>query len=72
LTSAGTEIPSEYLLYSIVTPFGLVMFFSVPSWIVIPLVYDTKTSLVERIPFFALSLVGIMVAVSLFFKAGSP
>lgn len=54
--------PWGYYQCSIAMTFGLIMFISIPSWIAVPLIQDGKTNLLEAIPFFALSAVGIALA----------
>ncbi len=51
--------PWGYYLCSIAMTFGLMMFISIPAWIVVPLIQDGKTNLLEGIPFFMLSVVGV-------------
>jgi hypothetical protein len=42
---------------------GFMMFIAIPSWIVVPLMQDGKTNLLEAIPFFIVSLAGIALAI---------
>lgn len=51
-----------YLLASISITHGLMMCITLPAWIVVPLVQDGKTTLVEAIPFSVLSLAGLYLA----------
>ncbi len=51
--------PWGYLLASISITHGLMMSLTLPAFIVIPLIQDGKTSLVEAIPFAVLSLAGL-------------
>lgn len=55
-----------YFLISVSMTVGLMMFIAIPSWIVVPLVQDGKTSLIEAVPLFTVSLVGIAAAAILF------
>lgn len=51
--------PWGYLLAAVVLIFGLMMFITIPSWIVVPLVQDGAIDTVEALPFILLSLFGI-------------
>jgi hypothetical protein len=59
--------PLAYLLSGIVLSYGLLMFITIPAWIVVPLVQDGNLNLVEASPFTVLSLIGIAFFV-LFFR----
>lgn len=56
------KTPLGYYLCSVAMAVGLMMFISIPSWIVVPLVQDGKANVFEAIPFFILSVVGIALA----------
>jgi hypothetical protein len=60
--------PLAYLLSGIVLSYGLLMFITIPAWIVVPLVQDGNLNLVEASPFTVLSLIGIAFFV-LFFRS---
>jgi hypothetical protein len=51
-----------YLLASVCMPFGLMMFISVPLWVTVPLIQDGKANMLEAIPFYSISLIGIVLA----------
>ncbi len=51
--------PWGYLLASLTLTHGLMMSITLPAFIVVPLIEEGKTSLVEAIPFSAMSLVGL-------------
>jgi hypothetical protein len=57
-----SKSPWGYLLCSAAMTFGLMMFLSILAWVVVPLIQDGKTNLLEAIPFFAFSVVGIALA----------
>jgi len=48
-----------YLLTAISMTHGLMMFISIPAWIVVALIREGKTNLFEASPFLVLSLIGI-------------
>jgi hypothetical protein len=52
-----------YYLCSLAITFGLMMFITIPAWVTVPLIQDGKTSVFEAVPFFALSLIGIALAI---------
>jgi len=54
--------PWGFYLASVAMPVGLMMFISIPAWITVPLVHDGKTNILEAIPFFAISLLGLVLA----------
>jgi hypothetical protein len=68
--SAGISLerrsPWGYLLASITMTYGLMMFISIPAWIVVPLVSSGKINLFESIPFLVLSLIGIALAATFY------
>ena len=45
------------------------MFISIPAWIAVPLIQDDKTNMIEAIPLFALSAVGIVLAAIFYLNA---
>ncbi len=59
--------PWGYLLASISLTHGLMMSISLPSWIVVPLIQDGKTTLVEAIPFAVMSIAGLAL-VAVFYR----
>ena len=63
LLSAGILLwrrsPWGYLLTSVSLGYGLLMSITLPAFIVVPLIQDGKTNLIEAIPFSALSLAGL-------------
>jgi hypothetical protein len=59
--------PWGYLLAAITLTHGLMMFISIPAWIVVPLVQSGKINLFEATPFVVLSLTGIVLA-GLFYR----
>jgi hypothetical protein len=60
--------PLAYLLTGILLSFGLLMFITLPAWIVVPLIQDGNINLVEASPFTVLSLIGLAFFV-LFFRS---
>jgi hypothetical protein len=60
--------PWGYFLTSVSITFGLMMFITIPAWIVVPLIQDGRVNLVEGVPFFLLCLVGIVLVV-LFYRS---
>jgi hypothetical protein len=54
--------PWGYLLAGISLTHGLMMFISIPAWIVVPLIQDGKISLIEASPFLIACLVGLLLA----------
>jgi hypothetical protein len=52
-----------YYLSSVTITIGFMMFISISAWIVVPLMQDGKTNLLEAIPFFIVSAVGIVLAI---------
>lgn len=59
--------PIGYLLAGISLSYGLMMSIVLPAWIVVPLIQDGKTNLLEALPFGVICIVGIFLA-GLFFK----
>ena len=59
--------PLAYLLTGVLLSFGLLMFITLPAWIVVPLIQDGSVNLVEASPFMILCLIGIAFFV-LFFR----
>lgn len=55
-----------YLFCSIAMPVGLMMSVAIPSWITVPLVQDGRVNLIEAVPFYALSLIGLALAGTFF------
>jgi hypothetical protein len=51
-----------YLLTGISMAHGLMMFISIPAWIVVPLIQDGTTNLFEAISFLMVSLIGMVLA----------
>ncbi len=51
--------PWGYLLTSVSLGYGLMMSISLPSFIVVPLIQDGKTNIIEAIPFALMSLAGL-------------
>jgi hypothetical protein len=60
--------PWGYFLTSVAITFGFMMFITIPAWIVVPLIREGKVNLVEGIPFFLLSLIGLVLVV-LFYRS---
>lgn len=60
--------PWGYVLASVAITHGLMMSITLPAWIVVPLVQDGKTTLVESIPFAVLSLAGLAL-VAVFYRS---
>jgi hypothetical protein len=58
----GRRSPWGYLLAGITLTHGLMMFISIPAWIVVPLIQSAKLNLFEATPFVVLSLSGIVLA----------
>jgi hypothetical protein len=56
-----------YLLAGISLSYGLMMFISLPAWIVVPLIQAGKIDLIEASPILALCLVGPVLA-GLFYR----
>lgn len=54
--------PWGYLLTSVSLGYGLLMSITLPAFIVVPLIQDGKMTLIEAIPFLAVSLVGLALA----------
>lgn len=54
--------PWGYLLSGLVLMFGVMMFISIPVWIVVPLLRQGEMNLVESAPFLILSIVGMALA----------
>lgn len=63
----GRRSPWGYLLTAISLTLGLMMFISIPAWIVVPLIRDGKINLFEASPFLVLSLIGIVLT-GLFYR----
>ena len=63
--------PWGYLLTGIGITHGLMMFISIPTWIVVPLIQDDSVNLIEAIPFFILCFIGVILAVW-FYKGMRP
>lgn len=59
--------PWGYLLAGITLTYGLMMFISIPAWIVVPLIREGKINLFEASPFLVLSLIGIVLT-GLFYR----
>ncbi|MDR3577532.1 MAG: hypothetical protein P4L50_27020 [Anaerolineaceae bacterium] len=70
--STGVQLlrrsPLAYLLSGILLSFGLLMFITLPAWIVIPLIQNGSINLMEASPFMILCLIGIAFFV-LFFRS---
>jgi hypothetical protein len=60
--------PWGYFLTSVAITFGFMMFITIPAWIVVPLIREGTVNLVEGIPFFLLSLIGLVLVV-LFYRS---
>ena len=60
------QSPWGYYLCSLAMVIGLMMFISIPAWITVPLIQDGKADLFEAVPFFALSVAGIALAVTFY------
>jgi hypothetical protein len=62
MLSAGVLLwrrsPWGYLLTSISLSYGVMMCVTLPAFVVVPLIQDGKTTLIEAIPFSAVSLAG--------------
>jgi hypothetical protein len=54
--------PWGYLLAAITMTHGLMMFISIPAWIIVPLMQQGKIKLVEASPFLVVSLIGLVLA----------
>jgi hypothetical protein len=52
--------PWGIYLVSISMTLGFMMFIAIPAWITVPLLQDGKTNILEAIPFFALSVLGLV------------
>jgi hypothetical protein len=62
----GRRSPLGYLLAGITLTHGLMMFISIPAWIVVPLILKGTTNLFEAAPFSVLSLIGLVLAGSFY------
>lgn len=51
--------PWGVYLLSISMTSGFMMFIAIPAWITVPLIQDGQTNILEAIPFFALSVLGL-------------
>jgi hypothetical protein len=60
--------PLAYLLSGVLLSFGLLMFITLPAWIVVPLIQDGSVNLIEASPFMILCLIG-MAFFGLFFRS---
>lgn len=58
--------PLGYLLAIISLSYGLMMSIVLPAWIVVPLIQEGKTNLVEALPFSIICVVGIVLAMVFF------
>ena len=58
--------PLAYLLSGILLSFGLMMFITLPAWIVVPLIQNGSVNLIEASPFMLLCLIGIAFFVTYF------
>ena len=63
--------PLAYLLTGVLFSFGLLMFITLPAWIVVPLIQDGQVNALEASPFMILCLIGIAFFV-LFFRNVKP
>jgi hypothetical protein len=63
----GRRSPLGYLLAGITLTHGLMMFISIPAWIVVPLIREGKINLFKASPFLVLSLIGIVLT-GLFYR----
>jgi hypothetical protein len=52
-----------YYLASVTITIGFMMFITIPAWIVVPLIQDGKTNLLQAVPFFIASVIGIALAI---------
>ncbi len=59
--------PWEYLLAGISLTHGLMMFISIPAWIVVPLIQDGKMNPIEASPFLVVCLLGLVLT-GLFYR----
>jgi len=55
-----------YYLATVTITIGFMMFIAIPSWIVVPLIQDGRTNLLEAIPFSIVSVIGIALAIIYF------
>ena len=53
--------PWGYFLAAVAITFGLMMFITIPAWIIIPLLQDAKINVLEAVPFLALCLIGLVI-----------